>query len=368
VAADEANFTDREKETKHLVANFTHGINTIIISPRRWGKTSLVKRVGRMVASRQVKVVYLDIFACRTEYDFYRALATAVLKQTASRLDEWLENMKLFLSRISPKISMGTDPMSDFSLSFDWNSRDNSAEEILQLPEKIAKAKGIHIIVCIDEFQQISGFEDSVTLQKQLRTVWQLQRHTSYCLFGSKKHLMSELFEKKSLPFYKFGDVMYLPKIAKPDWVAYICRQFTESGKHITETWAEKICDLADNHSYYVQQLSWLVWQHTEGHVDEPSLKEGLDDLITQNSMLYQREIENLSSYQLNFLRALVDGISSEFSSQETINRYSLGSSANIQRIKKALIREELIDVDGKNVVLNDPIFRLWFKREKYAD
>ena len=79
-------------------------------------------------------------------------------------------------------------------------------------PKKIAIEKGIQIVICIDEFQQISDFEDSKTFQKKLRSVWQLQQHVSYCLFRSKKHLMNELFEKKNLPFYKFGDAIYLAK------------------------------------------------------------------------------------------------------------------------------------------------------------
>jgi hypothetical protein len=366
VAAGEVNFTDRKEETKRLLANFTHGINTIIISPRRWGKTSLVKKTARMIGAgdENVKVVYLDIFACRTEAEFYKVFATAVVKQTSSRLEEWIDNVKKFLTQLSPKISIGTDPLNDFSLSFEWNPKENPADEILQLPEKIALSKGFRIVVCIDEFQQISAFDDSITFQKRLRTVWQQQHQTSYCLFGSKQHLMNELFEKRSLPFYKFGDVMYLSKIGKADWVSYICRQFAASGKQISEALAGSICDLTDNHSSYVQQLSWLVWQHTEKVADEQSLNDGLDDLITQAGILFQHETENLSSYQLHFLQALVDGVTSEFSSKEVIDTYQLGSSANIQRIKAALMREELIDTEGKRVTLSDPIFGLWFRRE----
>ena len=86
------NFIGREKETQRLMANFTEGINTILISPRRIGKTSLVKHVKKMLDSRQdVIVVYLDMFACKTEYEFYNALSAAVLKQTASHAEKWME-------------------------------------------------------------------------------------------------------------------------------------------------------------------------------------------------------------------------------------------------------------------------------------
>lgn len=364
VAAAGDNFTDRKNESLRLEANFTHGVNTIIISPRRWGKTSLVRKVSQSIHEKDIRMVYLDIFSCRSEYDFYKAFTTAVLKQTSSRLDEWIENAKSFLSHITPKISIGTDPTSDFSLSFEWNPKDGAADEILQLPERIAEKKNIRIVICIDEFQQIAEFDDSKTFQKKLRTIWQLQKLTSYCLFGSKKHLMNELFEKKSLPFYKFGDVMYLPKIGKPDWIEYICKQFRQTRKEISAEQAGQICDLTENHSSYVQQLSWLVWLHTEQTVSAQSIDEAVEDLLAQNSILYQRETENLSSYQMNFLRAMVDGVDSEFSRKEVIDTYRLGSSANVQRIKKALAQRELIDIEGRKVVLNDPVFKLWLERE----
>lgn len=186
VATSGDNFTDREKETQRLLLNFAHGVNTVLISPRRWGKTSLVKKVAQLSQENKRKVVYIDIFSCRTENEFYRLFATSILKQTSSKWEEWIENTKQFLSHINPKISIGADPMNDFSISFEYNMQNNTENDILQLPEKIAIEKGIQIVICIDEFQQISDFEDSKTFQKKLRSVWQLQQHVSYCLFGSK--------------------------------------------------------------------------------------------------------------------------------------------------------------------------------------
>ncbi|MBQ8256693.1 MAG: ATP-binding protein, partial [Bacteroidaceae bacterium] len=187
VATSGDNFTDRKNETARLLANFKHGINTVLISPRRWGKTSLVQKVCNLAKSDDLKVVYLDIFSCRSDREFYDAFASAVLKQTSTKWDEWVENAKLFLSRITPKISFGTDPMTDFSISLEFNHKSDDITEILQLPEKIAQKKGFRIVVCIDEIQQIAEFGDAKNFQKRLRTIWQLQKSVSYCLFGSKK-------------------------------------------------------------------------------------------------------------------------------------------------------------------------------------
>ena len=364
IATSGDNFTDRKKDTERLLLNFQHGVNTVLISPRRWGKTSLVQKVCHLAQSDELKVVYLDIFSCRSDKDFYDSFAAAVLKQTSSKLDEWLENVKLFLSRISPKISLGTDPMTDFSISLEMNPKREDIEEILQLPEKIAQKKGYNIVVCIDEFQQIAEFKDSKTFQKRLRTVWQLQKSVSYCLFGSKKHLMNELFEKKSLPFYKFGDAIYLSKIGTADWVEYICSRFMVTGKVITKELAERICRMVDNHSSYVQQLAWLVWVHTDKLATMQDFEEAYQDIINQNTPLFEKQTESLTTYQMNFLRAIIDGVHSEFTTQETLNKYQLGSSANVAIVKKALVKKELIEVEKRQIVISDPLLAVWLKKE----
>lgn len=364
IATSGDNFTDRKKETERLLLNFQHGVNTVLISPRRWGKTSLVQKVCRLAQSDKLKIVYLDIFSCRSDKEFYNAFATAIIKQTSSKFEEWLDNAKLFLSRITPKISIGPDPMTDFSISLEMNPKSEDIDEILQLPEKIAQKKNCSIVICIDEFQQIAEFSDSKTFQKRLRTVWQLQKDVSYCLFGSKKHLMNELFEKKSYPFYKFGDAIYLQKIGTADWVEYICNRFEKTGKHISEELAERICKIVDNHSSYVQQLSWLVWIHTDKIATEKDFESAYQDIIDQNTPLFEKQTESLTTYQMNFLRAIIDGVDSEFTKQEVLTEYQLGSSANVSIVKRALEKKELIEIEKRKISIPDPILKEWLRRE----
>lgn len=364
VAASGDNFTDRKSETARLLTNFRSGVNTVLISPRRWGKTSLVRKVCRLAQTDELKIVYLDIFSCRSDADFYDAFASAVLKQTSTKVEEWMENIRQFLSRISPKISLGADPAADFSLSLELTPKREDIDEILQLPEKIAEKKGCRIVVCIDEFQQIGEFKDSKTFQKRLRSVWQLQKHVAYCLFGSKKHLMNELFERKSLPFYKFGDTVYLQKIATADWVGYIRSRFEATGKSIPAELAEEICRRVDNHSSYVQQLAWLVWTRTGKEATRQELEAAFQDIIDQNTPLFEKQTESLTSFQMNFLRAIIDGVHSEFTTQEVMRKYQLGSSANVSIIKRALIKKELIEIDKRKAVIPDPIMKVWLQRE----
>ena len=359
-------FTDRQEDTKRLTANLTHGINTILISPRRWGKTSLVKKVISDIDQPGIKTVFIDIFQCKSEWEFYHAFATAIIKQTATKLEEWVEMTKTFLANISPKFTFGPDPMSDFSITFDWEKKDESLMDILQLPEKIAQKRGIRLVVCLDEFQQMAEFGDSVTFQKRLRSVWQHQQHVTYCMFGSKKHLMENMFNEQSMPFYKFGDLMFLKKIPTHEWISYICAKFDETGKTISEQQASKICEATENLSSYVQQLSWIVWYKSGDIVSNTDINEAIDDLLEQNKVFFQREVEQLTEHQLNFLRALANGVMNGFSRKEVIKKYRLESSANIQAIKKSLLKRDLIDIDGNTIAFNDSLFKLWLKRQRY--
>jgi len=355
-------FTDREKDTERLLANFQHGISSILISPRRWGKTSLVQKVSALARTKEIRVVNIDIFSCRNAEDFYQLFATEIIKQTASKWEEWAENAKKFLAAFIPRISFGVDPNTDFSVSLDFsNSKLN--DDVLDLAQKIAKEKGFRVVVCIDEFQQIAEFTDHVHFQKKLRTVWQLQTEVSYCLYGSKKHLLSELFSKQSMPFYKFGDVFFLQKISTEDWINFICERFASTGKNISAELAKQICATVENHSSYVQQLAWNVWIKTNETATNEDVESAIVDLFHQNSMLYYQYIEGLTGYQLNFLRTVADGINSEFTKSEILQKYNLGTSANVKRLKNALEKKELVDISTKIVTFNDPIFKLWFQK-----
>ena len=358
------NFTDRIEETKRIKLDFENGINVILISPRRMGKTSLIKKVISEMDSPEIKVVYMDIYDCRSEYDFYNRFAETMMKSTGNQLEQVMENIKRFLVRVSPKLSFSPEPNSEFSVSLGITPKDYSPEEILDLPERIAKEQGIKIVVCIDEFQQIGEFADSLTVQKRLRGVWQHHQHVSYCFFGSKKHLMENIFQSRRMPFYQFGEMLHLKCIPAEYWVPFICSRFEKYGKKISEEYAARIWHTVENYSSYVQQLAWNVMAETEIEVNEESFTEGFNALLEQNSSLFIQQTEGLTTYQLNFIRLLCNGIHSGFNTQSVVELYSLGSKSNVDRIKKCLIDRELITIEKEGVFLADCVFELWFKRE----
>ena len=356
------NFTDRVKESKRLKMDFENGVNVVLVSPRRIGKSSIVRKVMKEITDPSIKTVYIDIYDCRNEYDFYNRFAAEVLKQTATKAENVIENIKKFLVRLTPKIAFSPEPTSEFSLSLGITPQNYEPEEILQLPEKIGRDQGVHLVVCIDEFQQIGEMPDSLSIQKRLRGVWQHQRNVSYCFFGSKKHLMTRLFQNRRLPFFQFGEMMFLDKIPTEDWVPFICARFERQGKHISEDLARRICETVEGNSSYVQQLAWNVLAETEKTTTEQDFLHGVEALLAQCSALFEEQLKGLTGYQLNFLRALCDGVTGDFGSKSVLETYNLGTKSNITRIKTALQGKELIDYDKNGVYLEDPVFKMWFK------
>ncbi len=355
-------FTNRAADIKRLANNLQNHINTILISPRRWGKSSLVKKVATNIGNRNTKIIMLDLMSIRNEEEFYKVLATETIKATSNKLTEWIETGKEFLKHITPKISLGTDPMQDFDISFEWKELEKNYREILNLPQKIAKKKKLNLIICIDEFQNCATFKEPKLFQKRLRTEWQHHHQVTYCLYGSRQHMMAELFEKQSNPFYKFGDVLYLPKISRTDWIGFIQKQFKATKKIIAEDMANLIAAIVQDHSYYVQQLSYLVWTSTSKTVTKEIISAAVEDLLAQNAILYTRDTENLTNAQYSFLKALAEGVHTGLSSKDVVHKYQLGTSANVLKIKKVLIQKELID-DQKGIYFLDPVYELWFKK-----
>src|SRR6266496_2512169 len=154
-------FTNRQADIKRLTGNLQNHINTILISPRRWGKSSLVGKVTEGMHNRSTRVIMIDLLGIRSEEEFYKVLAKETIKATSNKLTEWIETGRAFLKHITPKISLGTDPTQDFDISFEWKELEKNYAEILNLPQKIAKKKKIHLVVCIDEFQNCESFRES---------------------------------------------------------------------------------------------------------------------------------------------------------------------------------------------------------------
>lgn len=362
--AQDENFIDRHEDRKRLKTFLGNGINVMLISPRRWGKSSLVKATMKemLQENKKVKVCFVDAFKITSEADFYNAYATAVFNGVSSSLEKGIEVFRKYVQALSPSITIKSDPLNALEVDLGYKPLSRSAEDILDLPEKIAEQRGLQVIVCIDEFQNLAHLPEWKRIEGMLRSVWQQHQHTTYCLYGSKRHMMLDIFNNSSNPFYRFGQVMYLDKISKEHWIPYIMDTFSKSGKSISRQAAERICDVVDCHSWYVQQLSFFVWADTENDVTVEMVDNALLSVIDTNRPVFESDADKLSSSQMAMLHAVANG---EFrlNSSEVVNRYHLGGSQTITRNKKVLVEKDIIEKRGNGFDFVDPLFRQWIIR-----
>ena len=361
--ATDDNFIDRTEDRALLKQLLSSHINVMLISPRRWGKSSLVKKAMTELSEEDnsVRICYIDAFSIASEAEFYRTFASQVIACASSKVERWIDDAKKFLTGVVPHIVIN-DQITDFmafDLKFVPQERDKMA--ILQLPELLAEEKGIKIIICIDEFQQLANLPQYKDMEGKMRSAWQQQQHASYCLYGSKRNMMLNIFNNSNSPFYRFGQVIFMQKIAMEHWVPFIQSSFMKTGKSISRELAERICSTVACHSWYLQQLCYFIWSYTTSEVTEETFQLGLKQVLNINTPMFQNDTENLSSTQTEMLKAVCNGIQ-QLSAKDTKLAYNLGNPNTIAKNKKALQDKDILEIENRHLVFVDPIYRLWFK------
>ena len=355
-------FIDRKKELVKLRNNIDHGVHTILISPRRWGKSSLVHHLSRKLSKdKSIKWVYIDPFGLSDELEFFEEYSKAMLKVASSKLDDPGKLIHKFFRNIQPSITIGKDPKGDFKITLQKADMEKGFEEILDLPEKLALKKRKKLIICIDEFQYIERFKNPLLFQSRLGSVWQNHKEVIYILCGSKPHRMEKIFNTEGNPFFRLGDVIYLSKIKKKHFRRFIISTFERSGKTIPKERADKLIEIVGKNPYFVQQLARQVWIKRSEMVIESDIRDAVDEIIQQNSIWYFREVERMTGPQFNYLKAVVNR-EPNLSGQEVLRKYKLGSSANVAKIKLVMEEREILNYKNLYPEFLDPFLKLWIK------
>ena len=363
--ATRENFVDRVEDRAQLKNFLSSHINVMLVSPRRWGKSSLVKVAMEELQDedKDVRVCYIDAFSIGSEAEFYRTFASQVIACASSKLEKRIQDAKKFLTGVVPQVVIKDDVTNFMAFDVKFVPQEQDKMDILRLPETMAHAKKIKIIVCIDEFQQLANLPEYKNMEGKMRSAWQQQERVSYCLYGSKRHMMLDIFNNSNSPFYRFGQLLFLNKIPKEEWMPFIVDTFKKSGKRISDEFASRICDLTECHSWYLQQCCYFVWNATVTEVSEQSFSYGLKQMINTNSPMFLNDTETLAASQIEMLRAIKDGVL-QLSSSETRTKYHLGNPNTISKNKKVLQNKDIVEMNGGKMVFVDPIYRLWFERE----
>jgi hypothetical protein len=366
-------FVDRDAELDRLVADLSAGQKVFLISPRRYGKSSLVRQALLAVARHGALTAEVTVSSYSSYLAFLegyaRALASVETKRERARawLTEAITATRPEL-RFEPK-DIGTGR---FSVSFPAvrSERDVNrlANEIFALPGRLAAERKRAVVVALDEFQAIDGFNGG-SVEHALRAAAQQQRQVGYVFAGSEPSLMDKMIGPRR-PFYKAGPVMRLEKIAPEIFAGFIEVRFTKSGIKPEAGLGAAIVDLAGNLPYDVQRLAHETWDDVRAaggrRAGLEELHATLTRLLAEQDTMFEAIWQRLTLAQRAVLRAAVLQGGRELLSADTRARHRLGGPSSIQASLAALVKQDLLLKEGSQYVVVDSLLREWIARKTY--
>jgi hypothetical protein len=368
-----AAFVDREVELDRLSRDLNAGQKVFLISPRRYGKSSLVRQALRSVARSGALTMELQVSSYSSYVAFLEGYARA-LASVETRLDRassWLRDM---LSGVRPEVRIEPDATgrSQIAVSFPTvrTDRDVShlAQQVFAMPGKIAEVRRRRMAIALDEFQSIGAFNGG-SVEQSLRAAVQQQRQVGYVFSGSEPTLMERMLGK-SRPFYKAGPVMRLQKIPADTFATFIESRFRTTGFKPAAGLGAAIVDLAGNLPYDVQRLAHEVWDDVKAGTGRSAgledLHETLKRLLGEHETLFEGTWQRLTLAQRGTLRAAVLEDGHELLSADVRARHRLSGASTVQASLGALVRDDILTKEGTRYAVIDSLFREWVARRTF--
>ena len=366
-------FVDRVVELDRLTDDLIAGQKIFLISPRRYGKSSLVRQALRAAERRGALTVELNVSSYSSYVAFLEGYARALLtiESRVDRARTWLKEM---LGAVRPEMRVEPDGAggSQLALTFPAARSDKDvsrlAQEVFALPGRIAAARGRRLAVSLDEFQAIGAFNGG-SVEHALRAAVQHQREVGYVFAGSEPTLMERMLGR-SRPFYKAGPVMRLQKIPPDDFAAFLEARFRATKLKPSAGLGAAIVELAGNLPYDVQRLAHEVWDDVRAEggrtVGLEHLHATLVRLLGEHEALFDATWQRLTLAQRAALRAAVVEDGQELLSADVRGRYRLSGASTVQASLTALVREDILAREGPRYVVVDSLFREWVARRTY--
>ena len=366
-------FADREEDLDRLVEDLAAAQKVFLISPRRYGKSSLVRHALDVVARRGALTVELTVSSYSSYVAFLEGYARALasVERPWQRARTWLAEV-ITATRPELRVEPEETGLARLSVAFPAarSERDINrlANEVFALPGRLAAERKRTVVVALDEFQAIDAF-DGGSVEHALRAAAQQQRQVGYVFAGSEPSLMEKMIGPRR-PFYKAGPVMRLDKIPPPIFAEFIEKRFARSGLQPEEGLGAAIVDLAGNLPYDVQRLAHETWDdiHAAGRrrVRLDDLHTTLARLLGEHDTMFEALWQRLTLAQRAVLRAAVLQNGRELLSAETRTRHRLGAPSSTQASLTALVKQDLILKEGPQYVVVDSLLREWIARRTF--
>ena len=363
VLPTDAPFCNRKKELNELLSHARNRANVVIFSPRRYGKTSLVKRIQERLKDLSFLTIYVDLFGVDSVEDMAGRIASWLYSYSHKDESIFKKAMK-FLSSWRPVIRPDSEYGVSLSVEVTRTMRgiELLEETFLGFGKFIQEhGKGVHIV--FDEFQEISELRESLQLEGLLRSHIQTHSNASYFFVGSRRRVLRDIFNEKKRPFYRSSINYPLGPLPIDESIYFIMEQFKRGGKVCPLEIAKKVVEKTGAYPYYIQRMPYSIFEVSGKRVTEKDYIKGFTKTLEEESIVYEAMIQGLSLQQTKLVSALAHESTGKPYSIEYMERHSLGSIGGVQGALKRLLELDYIEKRGNLYILVDPVFGVWLNR-----
>ena len=359
-------FVGRKADVTLLGNLLSQGEHVTIYEPPKTGKTSLIQQTlfSLRITGKTFSIGQLSAMNIRTPEEFLLRLGTTVLKMVASGPSEFKALVEQHLSGTHFVFDEEEYAQTGQVVALGWPLDKDDAQAMLRLPFALADSRAQRMILIIDEFQCVLNLEDPDFILRPLSAVLKTEkgRQFSFVLCGSAVNAMSSIFAGSVL-FSRRVERVRLSAAPEEEVTEHLHRGFLSSGKVVEKRLLQGVYNLFKGHLWYINHLIAIADSMSRGYIMEPLLVEALEGLVAIHEPGFRGIMNGLTTHQVSLLRAVLDGVT-RFSSSEVIRHYGLNSSANVKRVKEALMKKEVIMLDANdNPVLEDPLFEYWVRK-----
>ncbi len=353
-------FISREQELELFINMIKQRKHVLIYEPPKSGKQSLIQQglVSLTKEGSDFTVVEVNLFNVRTKRHLLHKICYSVLDRIV-KTNEEKEKLK---EELCPEINKHLGKM-NFRAEPETDIRpipDSVTKQILDLPQKVSEKYNIQLIIYLQEFQELLLQDNYYNTIKIIEESWSSQTLPTYIITGSLVNAMKEIFEVHKF-FYNFANRIKLDPLDLRSLSKFIIKNFHKTGRVVSKELSAKMYEITQGHPWYSQQLGDISYGLTRGFLSQQVLNQSFQSLLELHSYRYQLITSRLSRFQVNFLKAVMDGVT-QFSSAEVIKYYGFNSSANVKRLKDAVQKKEILTKENGKWTFLDPLFETWLK------
>lgn len=366
IISPDQEFCNREKEIEELTRHALNCTHVVIFSPRRYGKTSLVKKVMAKAAAQGYLTAYVDCFSVIAKEDLVQKFTSAVIASIGKNVfegDILQKTVKLF-KRIIPSLDIRPDGVS-ISAKYDQSTAfPYLIEDIFNGIARHLRSKKTKCLIIFDEFQEISELKESKQVEGLLREQVQAARDIGCFFVGSRRRILQSMFNDRKRPFFKLAFNYPLAKIPGKELASHIVRLFTQTRKTCPLTLAEDLYDHVEGNTYYVRKLSHLLWDMTEKEADPELLNAAKSELLEVESLDLQGIFAGLLMGEKKAAMALAKEPAGKPYAMDYLKNHNL-SPGGMQKSMRSLQEKDIVEQDGEGIYrLTDPLFARWCRAQ----